>query len=77
MRPYTTLFLLSSLDGKISTGIGPDMDFDDDLPHLDGVKEGLKQYYNIEGTTDLFSLSSGAIQEKLGRNKMVWVKLFL
>lgn len=75
MRPYTTLFLLSSLDGKISTGIGPDMDFDDDLPHLDGVKEGLKQYYDIEETTDLFSLSSGAIQEKLGRNKMALSKI--
>ena len=70
MKPYTTLFLLSSLDGKISTGFGPNMDFDIDLPHLDGVKEGLKQYYDIEETTDLFSLSSGAIQEKLGRNKM-------
>lgn len=69
MKPYTTLFLLSSLDGKISTGLGPNMDFDIDLPHLSGVKEGLSQYYDIEETTDLFSLSSGAIQKKLGRNR--------
>lgn len=69
MKPYTTLFLLSSLDGKISTGLGPNMDFDIDLPHLSGVKEGLSQYYAIEETTDLFSLSSGAIQKKLGRNR--------
>lgn len=69
MRPYTTLFLLSSLDGKISTGFGPNMDFDADLPHLNGIKDGLSQYYDIEETTDLFSLSSGAIQKKLGRNK--------
>ena len=69
MKPYTTLFLLSSLDGKISTGLGPNMDFDIDLPHLSGVKEGLSQYYAIEETTDLFSLSSGAIQKKLDRNR--------
>ena len=69
MRPYTTLFLLTSLDGKISTGLGPEVDFDTDLPHIDGVKEGLWQYYDIENKTDIFSLSSGAIQEKLGRNK--------
>ncbi len=43
-RPYTTLFLLQSLDGKISTGATDERDFDKDLPLLPGVKDGLHQY---------------------------------
>lgn len=44
-RPYTTLFLLVSVDGKISTGDTDVMDVDKDYSKIDGLKEGLKQYY--------------------------------
>lgn len=67
LRPTTTLFLLSSVDGKISTGVGM-RDFDLDLPNIAGAKEGLQQYYDIEQTTDTFTLSSGVVQAKVGRN---------
>lgn len=67
-RPITTLFMLMSVDGKISPGATDDLDFDKDLPHIPGVKEGLQQYYDIEQTTDLWSLNSGRVQEKLGVN---------
>ncbi|SCW43824.1 hypothetical protein SAMN02910456_01136 [Ruminococcaceae bacterium YRB3002] len=51
-RPVTTLFMLMSLDGKISTGASDDLDVDRDLPKIEGVREGLHQYYEIEQTTD-------------------------
>lgn len=68
-RPMTTLFLLMSLDGKISTGVDDTRDFDKDLPKIYGVREGLHQYYEIEQTTDLWSLCSGRVQAKIGANK--------
>lgn len=68
-RPVTTLFMLMSLDGKISTGCTDALDMDADLPRIDGVKEGLDQYYAIEQTTDLWSLCSGRVQAKLGVNE--------
>ena len=46
-RPITTLFLLSSVDGKISTGASDVLDVDKDFPKIDGVKQGLHQYYEI------------------------------
>ena len=61
--------MLSSLDGKISTGDTDVMDFDADLKVIDGVKEGVQQYYDIEKTTDFFSLSSGRVFEKIGLNE--------
>lgn len=67
-RPITTLFMLMSVDGKISPGATDDLDFDKDLPHVPGVKEGLQQYYDIEQTTDLWSLNSGRVQTKMGVN---------
>lgn len=67
-RPITTLFMLMSVDGKISPGATDDLDFDKDLPHIPGVKEGLQQYYDIEQTTDLWSLNSGRVQAKIGVN---------
>ena len=42
-RPITTLFMLESLDGKISTGNNDSLDVDKDFPCIDGVKEGLHQ----------------------------------
>jgi 2,5-diamino-6-(ribosylamino)-4(3H)-pyrimidinone 5'-phosphate reductase len=64
-KPITTLFLLMSVDGKISTGDIDDMDIDKDFPNIVGVKEGLKQYYDIEQQTDLFSLNSGRVLAKV------------
>ena len=68
-RPVTTLFLLSSVDGKISTGATDELDVDRDFPKIDGVREGLHQYYEIEQTTDLWSLNSGRVQAKMGVNE--------
>lgn len=67
-RPITTLFMLMSVDGKISTGATDELDVDKDFPQIEGVREGLRQYYEIEQTTDLWSLNSGRVQEKLGVN---------
>lgn len=68
-RPLTTLFMLMSVDGKISTGATDELDFDKDFLHIDGVKEGIQQYYDIEQTTDLWSLNSGRVQAKMGVNE--------
>ena len=68
-RPVTTLFMLMSVDGKISTGASDVLDVDRDYPTMDGVKEGLHQYYEIEQTTDLWSLNTGRVQAKLGVNE--------
>ena len=67
-RPITTLFMLSSVDGKISTGATDELDVDRDLPKIHGVCEGLHQYYEIEQTTDLWSLNTGRVQAKMGVN---------
>lgn len=67
-RPITTLFMLMSVDGKISTGATDDLDVDKDFPNIKGVNEGLHQYYEIEKTTDLWSLNSGRVQAKIGIN---------
>ncbi|QQR51886.1 dihydrofolate reductase family protein [bacterium] len=67
-RPYTTLFLLQSLDGKISTGATDERDFDKDLPQIPGIKDGLHQYYDIEKQTDWFSFNSGRVMAKIGAN---------
>ncbi len=69
MKPLTTLFLLMSVDGKISTGDTDLMDVDKDFPNVVGLKEGLKQYYDIEQKTDLFSLNTGRVLAKVGVNK--------
>lgn len=68
-RPVTTLFMLMSVDGKISTGETDELDFDKDLPQIPGAREGLQQYYDIEQTTDLWSLNSGRVQAKIGVNE--------
>lgn len=68
-RPVTTLFMLMSVDGKISTGANDELDVDRDFPLIDGLKEGLHQYYEIEQTTDLWSFNTGRVQEKMGVNR--------
>lgn len=67
-RPITTLFMLMSVDGKISTGATDALDVDQDFPKIPGVCEGLHQYYDIEQTTDLWSLNTGRVQAKIGVN---------
>ena len=67
-RPTTTLFMLMSVDGKISTGFVDDRDVDKDFPKIKGVKEGLQQYYDIEKTTDIVSFNSGRVMAKIGIN---------
>lgn len=68
-RPITTLFMLESLDGKISSGNTDLLDADRDWCEIPGVKEGLHQYYEIEATTDYFSLNTGRVMEKIGVNE--------
>ena len=68
-RPITTLFMLMSVDGKISTGANDELDVDRDYPLIDGLKEGLHQYYEIEQMTDLWSFNTGRVQEKMGVNR--------
>ena len=67
-RPFSTLFLLTSLDGKISSGAGDHLDVDADWKRIVGVREGLNQYYALEQETDLFSLNSGKVWAKIGFN---------
>lgn len=64
-RSITTLFMLESLDGKISSGSSDKLDADSDWCKIDGVKEGLHQYYEIEATTDYYSLNTGRVMAKL------------
>lgn len=68
-RPITTLFMIMSLDGKISPGASDNLDIDKDFPGIPGLKEGLQQYYDIEQTTDLWSFNTGRVQEKMGVNE--------
>lgn len=68
-RPTTTLFLIESLDGKISTGDTSEMDVDKDFRKITGLKEGLQQYYELEKHTDITSFNTGSVQAKIGVNK--------
>lgn len=69
-RPFTTLFMLMSADGKISCGSTDALDFDRDLPRVPGVGEGLRQYYDLEQQTDLWSLNTGRVMAKIGANEL-------
>ena len=69
MKPITTLFMLESLDGKINSGNNDTLDVDKDWCKILGVKEGINQYYEIEQTTDLFSLNTGRVMAKIGINE--------
>lgn len=68
-KPITTLFMLESLDGKISSGNNDNLDADKDWCQINGVKEGLYQYYEIETTTDFYSLNTGRVMAKIGVNE--------
>lgn len=68
-RPFTTLFMLSSVDGRISSGAGDSLDPDRDWKRIVGVREGLAQYYQLEKETDAFSLNTGRTFAKIGLNE--------
>lgn len=68
-RPITTLFMLMSVDGKISTGSSDELDVDRDFSKIPGVREGLHQYYEIEQTTDLWFFNTGRVQAKMSVNE--------
>ena len=61
--------MLSSIDGKISTGNNDNRDTDLDFHRIKGVMEGLQQYYDLEKETDLHSLNTGKVMVKIGINK--------
>ena len=68
-RTFNTLFMLSSVDGKISTGDIVERDFDKDLLKLKGANEGLQQYYDLEKRTDIHSFNTGRVMAKIGMNE--------
>lgn len=68
-KPITTLFMLESLDGKISSGNSDNLDADKDWCKINGVNEGLHQYYETEATTDFYSLNTGRVMSKIGVNE--------
>jgi 2,5-diamino-6-(ribosylamino)-4(3H)-pyrimidinone 5'-phosphate reductase len=71
-RPITTLFLIQSVDGKITTGDVDELDTDLDFRRLHGVKEGLHRYYEIEQQIARISFNSGRVLAKVGANERRW-----
>lgn len=71
MRPETTLFLLQSIDGKISFGESDVLDFDKHIPELAYSSIGLHSYYEEEKRTDDWTLCSGKTLAKVGWNYKV------
>ena len=67
-RPETTLFLMQSLDGKISTGEVDERDQEIDFPKIKGIKDGNYQYYDLLLKTDRHALISGKVLAKIGVN---------
>jgi len=67
-RVETTLFLLMSVDGKITSGETDNLDSGRDWKRIRGVKEGLQQYYQIEWSIAINSLNTGRVMAKIGVN---------
>ncbi len=67
-RPDNTLFLMQSLDGKISTGDIDERDQEVDFPKIKGIKEGNYQYYEFLFKTERDALISGKVLAKIGVN---------
>jgi 2,5-diamino-6-(ribosylamino)-4(3H)-pyrimidinone 5'-phosphate reductase len=67
-RAETTLCLVISLDGKITTGSTDNLDSDLDWKRIVGVKEGFGQYYRVEQSLGPNYLNSGRVLEKVGFN---------
>jgi len=66
-RAETTLCLVISLDGKITTGSTDNLD-SEDWKKIKGVKEGFAQYYKIEESLGPNYLNSGRVLDKVGFN---------
>ncbi len=66
-RTYNTLFMLMSIDGKISTGINSRY-IDADSKHIESLLEGRYQYDDLVQKTDLASLNTGKVMAKVGWN---------
>jgi len=60
--------MLTSVDGKITSGDSDTLDPDRDWKRIHGVKEGLAQYYDLEKQTDTCFLQSGRVFEKIRMN---------
>lgn len=73
-RTFNTLFMISSVDGKISTGSNDKRDIDKDFPKIKGLLEGLHQYYELEQQTDLHSFNTGRVMAKIGMNEKKEIK---
>lgn len=69
MRTINTLFMLTSLDWKISTWSNDLLDFDVNFPNINWLKEWLNQYYELEQQTDLVSLNSWRVMAKIWMNR--------
>ena len=67
-RSETTLCLVTSLDGKITTGSTDNLDSELDWTRIAGVKEGLHQYYKVEQSLGPNYLNSGRVLAKVGFN---------
>ncbi len=67
-RAETTLFLLVSVDGKITSGETDNLDPDRDWKRIKGVKEGLPPYYQLQQAIAIHSLNSGRVMAKIGLN---------
>jgi len=67
-RAETTLCLIISLDGKITTGSTDNLDSDLDWKRVVGVKEGFSQYYEVEHSLGPNYLNTGRVLEKVGFN---------
>lgn len=67
-RAETTLCLVISVDGKITTGSTDNLDSDLNWKRIVGVKEGFAQYYKVEQSLGPNYLDSGRVLEKVGFN---------
>ena len=72
-RVETTLLLLMSIDGKITSGESDELDSDRDWKRIRGVKEGLHQYYQTEWSIAVNSLNTGRVMAKIGINSRATV----
>lgn len=70
-RPITTVFMLQSIDGKISFNNTGRLDFDDRIPMLKWSAKGLDHYYAAELSMDDTTLISGKTLEIVGWNEKV------
>ncbi len=71
VRVETTLYILMSVDGKITSGESDTLDSDRDWKRIRWVKEGLHQYYDLERSLAINSLNTGRVMEKIGLNTRI------